>query len=139
MVEYVYNTKYSIADEDKYTEWFKKVISSESKQLGDLVYILTDDNEILRVNRDYLGHDYYTDIITFEYNKNDEVSGDIFISLDRIRENSESYHVTFEEELQRVMVHGILHLLGYDDMTDKDQEKMRELENQKMKMFHVEQ
>lgn len=139
MVEYVYKTKYSIKDEEKYTKWFKKVIVSESKQLGDLVYILTDDKEILKVNQDYLGHDYYTDIITFQYNKNDEVSGDIFISLDRIKENSKNYNVTFEEELRRVMVHGILHLLGYDDKTDKDQEKMRVLENQKMEMFHVEQ
>ncbi|MEY8020386.1 rRNA maturation RNase YbeY [Muriicola sp. SD30] len=139
MVEYVYNTKYSIKDEDKYTEWFKKVIASESKYAGDLVYILTDDSEILKVNQDYLGHDYFTDIITFEYNKDNEVSGDIFISLDQIKENAENYSVTFEEELRRVMVHGILHLLGYDDKTDKDREKMRELENQKMKMFHVEQ
>ncbi|MBT8284659.1 MAG: rRNA maturation RNase YbeY, partial [Flavobacteriaceae bacterium] len=104
MIEYVYKTKYSIKDEDKYTEWFNKVISSESKYVGDLVYILTNDNEIIKINRDYLGHDYFTDIITFEYNKDDEVSGDIFISLDRIKENAKNYNVTFEEELRRVMV-----------------------------------
>jgi rRNA maturation RNase YbeY len=139
MIEYVYKTNYSIKEETKYTEWFNKIITSESKSAGDLVFILTDDEEILKVNQDYLSHDYFTDIITFEYNTNDEVSGDVFISLDRIEENAKTYKVTFEEELRRVMVHGVLHLLGYNDKTEKEKAEMRSLENQNLKMFHVEQ
>ena len=139
MIEYVYKTNYSIKEETKYTEWFNKIITSESKSAGDLVFILTDDEEILKVNQDYLSHDYFTDIITFEYNTNDEVSGDVFISLDRIKENAKTYKVTFEEELRRVMVHGVLHLLGYNDKTEKEKAEMRSLENQNLKMFHVEQ
>jgi len=139
MIEYVYKTNYSIKEETKYTEWFNKIITSESKSAGDLVFIFTDDEEILKVNQDYLSHDYFTDIITFEYNTNDEVSGDVFISLDRIKENAKTYKVTFEEELRRVMVHGVLHLLGYNDKTEKEKAEMRSLENQNLKMFHVEQ
>ncbi|MBT8282216.1 MAG: rRNA maturation RNase YbeY [Muriicola sp.] len=139
MIDYVYKTNYTIVKETEYTEWFKRVIDSEAKHLSELCFVLTNDEEVLEINQEYLGHNYYTDIITFNYNKGKEILGDIFISLDRVKENAIEYNVDFEQELKRVMVHGILHLLGYNDETEEEKSKMRKLENLKMEMFHVEQ
>lgn len=123
----------------EYTEWLKKVIKSEGYFIGEISYVFTDDNGLLEVNKKYLNRDYFTDIITFDYTENKTLSGDIMISCDRVKENAIQYQVGEDEELRRVMVHGILHLMGYKDATDSDKAQMRTLEELKMEMFHVEQ
>ena len=114
--------------------WLKMVVGSEIKRLGDLSIIFCSDNYILDINLRYLQHDYFTDIITFDYCEGDTVSGDLFISIDSVRENAVFYGATFEDELDRVMVHGVLHLLGYDDHTPEDIAVMREKENYYVKL-----
>ncbi len=109
--------------------WIKTVCSSESKRLGDIAFIFCSDDYILDVNVEYLGHDYYTDIITFDYCEGDRISGDLFISIDSVRDNAEHFGVDFETELNRVMVHGVLHLIGYDDHNDEDIKMMRAKED----------
>lgn len=105
------------------------VAESEIRRIGDVNIIFCSDNYILDVNLKYLQHDYFTDIITFDYCENNVLSGDLFISVDSVRENSVFYNTEFEDELNRVMVHGILHLIGYDDHTEEDQKVIREKEN----------
>lgn len=97
------------------TAWVKAVAASYGKRVGEIAYIFVDDEKILEVNRQYLGHDYYTDIITFDYCEGDVISGDLFISLDTVRTNAEQMGATYEEELHRVIIHGILHLCGIND------------------------
>ena len=109
--------------------WVKAVAAAYGKRVGEIAYIFVDDEKILEVNRQYLQHDYYTDIITFDYSEGDVISGDLFISLDTVRSNSEEYHTAYEEELNRVIVHSLLHLIGYKDKTDEDAAEMRSNEN----------
>lgn len=109
--------------------WFRLVAGSEMRKIGDINVIFCSDNYILDVNMKYLQHDYFTDIITFDYCEGDVLSGDLFISIDSVRENSIYYKTEFTEELDRVLVHGILHLIGYDDHSDEDIKVMREKEN----------
>ncbi len=104
-------------------EWIKSVISSNSFSCGNINIIFCSDNYLLEINKTYLDHDYFTDIITFNYNSEKFIAGDIFISLDTVRKNSIDFSTTFNDELYRVIIHGILHLLGYDDKTE-DQEKL---------------
>ena len=111
------------------TTWIKNVITSEGKVLGDISFIFCSDDYLLEVNRKYLGHDYYTDIITFDYVNDLIMSGDIFISLDRVRENAGEFKTTFGDELNRILVHGVLHLLGYKDKSKKDKNLMTEKED----------
>ena len=105
--------------------WLKMVVESEVKRLGDLSIIFCSDPYILDINQRYLQHDYFTDIITFDYCEGKVLSGDLFISIDTVRENAAEYGASFEEELNRVMVHGLLHLIGYDDHTPAEQQEMR--------------
>jgi len=107
------------------TRWIKQVIEHFHKKLGVITYVFCSDEEILRINRQYLNHDYYTDIITFDYSEGDKLSGDLFISLETVKTNSEKYKTNFIEELHRVMIHGILHLCGYEDDTPKEKKVMR--------------
>lgn len=109
--------------------WLRLVAESEIKRLGDISIIFCSDNYILDINLKYLQHDYFTDIITFDYCEGAILNGDLFISIDSVRENAEFYGVEFQDELDRVIVHGILHLIGYDDHTDEDIKTMREKEN----------
>ena len=109
--------------------WLKMVAESEIKKLGPLSIIFCSDNYILDINIKYLQHDYFTDIITFDYCEGDRVSGDLFISIDSVRENALHYGVRFEDELDRVMVHGLLHLIGYDDHTPEETAVMRQKED----------
>ena len=117
------------------TSWIKSVVASYGKRVGDIAYIFCDDEKILEVNRQYLQHDYYTDIITFDYTENDVISGDIFISLDTIRSNSEEQHTTYDEELHRVIIHGILHLCGINDKGPGEREIMEAAENKALAML----
>lgn len=109
--------------------WLKMVAESEVKKLGNINIIFCSDNYILDVNMKYLQHDYFTDIITFDYCEKNILSGDLFISIDSVRENSVFFKTEFADELNRVIVHGLLHLIGYDDHTEADQKLMREKEN----------
>lgn len=110
-------------------KWLRLVAESEIKRIGNINIIFCSDNYILDINQRYLQHDYFTDIITFDYCESDRLNGDLFISIDSVRENSVEYGEGFERELQRVMVHGILHLIGYDDHTKAQQKEMRSKEN----------
>ena len=109
--------------------WLKVVAESEIRRLGDIAIIFCSDNYILDVNIKYLQHDYFTDIITFDYCEGNFLSGDLFISVDSVRENAEFFNTEFPDELNRVIVHGILHLVGYDDHTDEEKKLMREKED----------
>ena len=120
--------------------WLKLVAESEIKKLGNINIIFCSDNYILDVNVKYLGHDYFTDIITFDYCEKDILSGDLFISIDTVRDNAEFYKTEFNDELNRVIVHGLLHLIGYDDHTPEEQKIMREKENYYLELRnHIEQ
>lgn len=114
--------------------WLKMVAGSEIRKIGDINIIFCSDNYILDVNMKYLQHDYFTDIITFDYCEGKVLSGDLFISVDSVRENSIEFGTDFEEELHRVIVHGVLHLIGYDDHTDEDKKVMRQKENYYLQM-----
>ena len=119
------------------TQWIKAVAASYGKRVGDIGYLFCSDEHILDVNREYLGHDYYTDIITFDYCEDDILSGDIVISLDTIRTNAELFHKTYEEELHRVIIHGILHLCGINDKGPGEREKMEAAEDQALQMLSL--
>ena len=111
------------------TAWVKAVAASYGKRVGEIAYIFVDDEKILEVNRQYLGHDYYTDILTFDYCEGDVISGDLFISLDTVRTNAEQVGATYEEELHRVIIHGILHLCGINDKGPGEREIMEAAED----------
>ena len=110
--------------------WVKAVAASYGKKVGEIAYIFVDDEEILRVNRAYLQHDYYTDIITFDYTEGDTISGDLFISLDTVRTNAEQFDKPYEEELHRVIIHGILHLCGINDTGPGERDIMAKHEDE---------
>ena len=114
--------------------WLKMVAGSEMRRLGAINIIFCSDNYILDVNMKYLQHDYFTDIITFDYCEKDVLSGDLFISIDSVRENAQFYGTEFADELNRVMVHGLLHLIGYDDHSEADNAVMRQKENYYLEM-----
>ena len=114
--------------------WVKAVAASYGKKVGEIAYIFVDDEEILRVNREYLQHDYYTDIITFDYTEGNTISGDLFISLDTVRTNAEQYGKPYEEELHRVIIHGILHLCGINDKGPGEREQMEAAEDKALAM-----
>ena len=111
------------------SQWLKLVAQAESKKLGAVSVIFCSDNYLLDINKKYLNHDYFTDIITFDYCEGDLISGDLFISIDSVKDNSEFYKSCFEDELNRVIVHGVLHLIGYDDHTESDVAVMRSKED----------
>ena len=111
------------------TRWIKAVSASYGKKTGEIGYLFVDDEKILEVNREYLGHDYYTDIITFDYCEGDTLNGDLVISLDTVRTNAEKFHKAYDEELHRVIIHGILHLCGINDKGPGEREQMEAAEN----------
>lgn len=114
--------------------WIKAVAASYGRKVGEIGYLFVDDEKILEVNREYLGHDYYTDVITFDYDEDDTVSGDIVISLDTVRSNAELFGKTYEDELYRVIIHGILHLCGINDKGPGEREIMEAAENKALAM-----
>ncbi|AWA29286.1 rRNA maturation RNase YbeY [Flavobacterium magnum] len=138
MIEFNYETDFKLDNEDRYRSWVSAVVTSENKKGGDINYIFCDDDYLHNINMQYLQHDTLTDIISFDYSLGNEIHGDIFISVERVRDNAADFSVSFDDELRRVMAHGILHFCGYKDKTNKDEVLMREKEDEKMKMFHVE-
>ena len=115
--------------------WIKSVAASYGKKVGDIAYIFCNDEKILEVNKEYLQHDYYTDIITFDYREGNVISGDLFISLDTVKSNSELVGATYEQELHRVIIHGILHLCGINDKGEGEREIMEAAENKALSML----
>jgi rRNA maturation RNase YbeY len=116
-------------DVNHINRWLESVAEKEGFELGDVSMILCSDEYLLEMNRKHLSHDYYTDIITFDYTSEQNVSGDLFISIDRVRDNADTHLEMFHVELFRVMVHGVLHLMGYKDKSEMEQEEMRSKEN----------
>ena len=139
IINFYFENDFNLNDHDSYEEWLKKVISSEEKELEEVSYIFCDDQYLLEINQKYLNHDTYTDIISFDNSVGNILAGDIFISTERVGENAREYGVDFQEELRRVMAHGILHFCGYKDKSDEESTFMRQKEEEKMRMFHVEQ
>ena len=139
MISFNYETDFKLSKKAGYSKWLSKVILSENKKEGDINYIFCDDDFLIGINQQYLKHDTLTDIISFDYSVGNELHGDIFISVQRVRENATEFKVSFEEELLRVMVHGVLHYCGYKDKSAEDEKTMRQKENEKIKLFHVEQ
>jgi len=119
---------YTLKDKLKIKRWIQQTVASESKKTGDINIIFCSDEYLLEVNKQYLNHDYYTDIITFNYNT-DKINGDLFISLDRVADNANQNNVPRETELLRVIIHGVLHLLGYNDKTAKEEKEIRAKED----------
>ncbi len=116
------------------TEWIKAVAATYEKRIGEIAYIFCSDEKILEVNRQYLQHDYYTDIITFDYCEDNRLSGDLFISLETVKTNSEQFNTPYEEELHRTIIHGILHLCGINDKGPGEREIMEAAENKALAM-----
>lgn len=123
------DTQFAFKEKALNNKWYKLVASSEVRKLGDINVIFCSGRYILDINMRYLQHDYFTDIITFDYCEKDILSGDLFISVDSVKENALFYNTTFEDELNRVLVHGVLHLIGYDDHKDEDIAVMRSKED----------
>ena len=132
---YVHDIQYKLSGKSKIKEWIKKVISLHHKETGEISIILTGDNTLLNLNKEFLKKDYYTDILTFDYSKKNKVSGDIYISIDRVKENSGKYEENFEKELKRVIIHGILHLLGFNDKKKDEEITMRRMEGKYLKII----
>jgi probable rRNA maturation factor len=120
---------YKISDKLKIRNWIKKIVELEKKYLGTINYIFVSDEYLLKLNNESLKHDYYTDIITFDYSENSMISGDLFISIDRVIDNAKQLNVLFIDELHRVMIHGVLHLCGYGDKSAKEEKIMRSKED----------
>ncbi|REC80542.1 rRNA maturation RNase YbeY [Chryseobacterium elymi] len=128
MIQFFYENLEESVNTD-YQKWLEDIILSEGKKLGEINYIFCDDEYLLKINQDYLQHDYYTDIITFDYVKGKTISGEIFVSLQRISDNASTLSKDYEEELKRVLAHGILHLAGYKDKTEAEEKEMRRMED----------
>lgn len=130
MISYYFqDTDFKFRDRRRTNEWLKLAAESEIRRIGNISIIFCSDNYVLDINQKYLQHDYFTDIITFDYCEEDRLSGDLFISVDSVRENSVEFGTEFKDELNRVIIHGLLHLVGYDDHTEKDIKLMRSKEN----------
>ncbi len=129
MIFFNNETFFTLKDEHEIVSWVKKCIQDESKEHGEINFIFCDDSYLLEINIKYLNHNTLTDIITFDYTLDDLVGGDVFISIDRVKENAADYKVSFKDELHRVIVHGILHLCGYKDKTTDEKKQMRAKED----------
>ena len=130
MIDYNFeDVEFVLPDTKILSSWIEFAIKNESKNLGNISYIFCSDEYLWNMNKQFLRHDYYTDIITFDYVKNNIISGDLFISYDRIKDNAEKFNVLRETELLRVMIHGVLHLVGYDDITDELEKEIHQKED----------
>jgi len=138
MISFNYETDFELENEAQYEDWISRIIESEGFDEGEINYIFCDDEYLHKINVEYLDHDTLTDIISFDYTVGNLIQGDIFVSVERVQDNAKDFNVSFEEELKRVLSHGVLHYCGYKDKSPKDEALMRSKEEEKMQMFHVE-
>lgn len=138
MISFNYETDFELENEALYEDWISRIIESEGFDEGEINYIFCDDEYLHKINVEYLDHDTLTDIISFDYTVGNLIQGDIFVSVERVQDNANDFKVSFEEELKRVLSHGVLHYCGYKDKSPKDEALMRSKEEEKMQMFHVE-
>jgi len=138
-IDFVYNTDFELSNKEQVSDWVLRVINSKGYKLGNLVYAFFNDEDLKDLNIRFLKHDYYTDVISFDETADQVVSGNIAISVDRVKENATQIGVDFEEELHRVMIHGVLHFIGFNDKTSSEKKEIREQEALALSMFHVKQ
>ena len=138
-IDFVYNTDFELSNKEQVSDWVLRVINSKGYKLGNLVYAFFNDEDLKALNFRFLKHDYYTDVISFDETADQVVSGNIAISVDRVKENATQIGVDFEEELRRVMIHGVLHFIGFNDKTSSEKKEIREQEALALSMFHVKQ
>ena len=129
MISYNYETQIDIDNEKAISQWILSIISSEGFRPGDINYIFCDDAYLHKINLEYLNHDTLTDIISFDYSVGKKLQGDVFISIERVEDNAKDFGVSFQDELHRVLVHGVLHYCGYKDKSEEDAKQMRDKEN----------
>jgi|SRR5690606_31924576 len=135
MISFFYETDFKLTKPKTWKDKIQEVVKLEGHETGEINYIFCDDAYLLKINQDFLQHDYYTDVIGFQYSESGPLIGDIYISVERIQENADTNQVSFENELARVMIHGILHFMGYKDKTPEDAEKMRAGENKYLEIL----
>ncbi|MBR3986106.1 MAG: rRNA maturation RNase YbeY [Bacteroidales bacterium] len=131
------NIKFDLRGKLKVKKWITDLIKAQNKKVGDISYLFCDDAYLIEVNRTYLDHDTYTDIITFDYVEGDTISGDILISVERVKENAQLFNTTFDQELHRVIIHGVLHLLGQGDKTEAEAAQMRKKEEAALALWNI--
>ena len=129
--------RFRLSNQQQLRSWIESIAKKEGAALEQLSFVFCSDNYLLRINRDFLNHDYFTDIITFDLGSKKRLSGEIYISIDRVRENAETFQVPFNEELHRVIIHGVLHLLGYGDKSPQQKRRMTNKENWCLSLRHV--
>ena len=137
-IEYVYNTSFSLDNESEISKWLNKSVESEGFSVGEVVYAFFNDSDLKKLNIKYLNHDFFTDVISFNDSNGNVLKGNIAISVDRVKENSIKFKTSFNDEMMRVMFHGLLHFMGYNDSNEDEKTEMTKKENEKIKMFHVE-
>lgn len=137
MIEYHYETDFELSHPDAHTLWIETVVNKYGFSIEELNYIFCDDDYLLQINRQFLNHDYLTDIITFPMEGETGLKADLFISIDRVLDNANEFNIAFDEELRRVIIHGVLHLMGDSDATSEEKLQMRTKEDESLLMFHV--
>ena len=138
MIQYINeDVKFPALPKQKLNKWIKTVAAEYQRKIGDIAFVFCTDERILEVNKQYLEHDYYTDIITFDYSEKSVISGDIFISIDTVKSNAQDLNIPFDKEIKRIMIHGILHLCGQDDKTPELREEMTDKENEALILFET--
>ncbi|MGB2087136.1 MAG: rRNA maturation RNase YbeY [Psychroflexus salarius] len=139
MINFESQNDFKLDNPKAYMQWIECVVNSENFNLQELQFVFCNDDYLLKINQQFLNHDTLTDIITFDQSLGQSISAEIYISTERVAENAKTYKVNFNDELKRVMIHGVLHCMKYGDKTQEEQLKMRKKENEKIQMFHVEQ
>ncbi|WP_233861629.1 rRNA maturation RNase YbeY [Tenacibaculum piscium] len=137
MIEFNYETDFQLKNEEKTAQWVLNCIEKEGFELGEINYVFCDDTYLHKMNVEFLQHDTLTDIISFDYTLGKLVGGDIFISIERVKENAKEFDVLFENELHRVIIHGVLHYMKYKDKTDEEKQLMRTKENDSLKLLNL--
>ncbi|HNY62646.1 MAG TPA: rRNA maturation RNase YbeY [Bacteroidales bacterium] len=135
MIRFYSETDFNLINKQTYKNWLKSIIEKNNKRVGEINYIFCDDPYLLEINQKYLNHDYFTDIITFDYSEGKKIHGDIYISIDRVRENATLFNQTFDNELLRVLSHGVLHLCGFDDQNQEDKIQMTNQEDEAILLY----
>ena len=135
MIRFSLEIKYQLCHRRKIKSWLTSIAKEEKKEIGELNFLFVDDELMLKYNKKYLKHDYYTDVITFDSSENNIINGDIIVSIERVIENAQKFKTEIDQELRRVMVHGLLHLLGYNDKTKNDIKTIRSKENYYLKKY----